>query len=331
MNTATAKSFLTVFTSKVGFEQERLYQLVRVADWSYCVRDTQRQYDIGRVLQRFPYPFNVLGDYYEAQYLNRKGLYEASTKLLERVYEQGPEQYKARALQTLSVKEQWQGRIGEALRFRAEAIKIGDPFTSLEAQLGVAICKSAEGDHHGAVRHIEQFLPIVKAFYGSHSLYTNYLNSLAVEYGEVGRIQEASNISRIVLASPYAFAYSEYRETGQDLALRGYRSRSSVPIIQSFPGNIVPMPQREAHEPSATSAHPAIFGPAPVQGLKEWKENKMVKEPNGDDKDAENLDEMEEKDLIVKLMYLTTQEGKNVNRLRKLVAYAIKVFSEPED
>src|ERR1051325_777641 len=146
MNTATTKSFLTAFTSKVGIEQGRLYQLVSVADWSYCVRDTQRQYEIGRILQRFPYPFDVLGDYYEAQYLNRKGLYEVSTKLLERVYEQGPERYKARALQTLSAKEEWQGKIGEALRFRVEAIKIGDPFTSLEAQLGVAVCKSAEGD-----------------------------------------------------------------------------------------------------------------------------------------------------------------------------------------
>ena len=322
MNTATAKSFLTMFTSKVGVEQGRLYQLVRVADWSYCVRDTQRQCEIGRILQRFPYPFNVVGDYYEAQYLNREGLYEVSTKLLERVYEQGPERYRARALQTLSAKEEWQGKIGEALRFRVEAIKIGDPFTSLEAQLGVAVCKSAEGDHRGAVRHIEQFLPMVKALYGSHSLYSNYLNSLAVELGEVGRIEEAANISRIILASPYAFAYPEYRETGQELALREYKSRSVVSVLKPVldSDNVVPMPVVER------SPSPTQKGRAKVLDLQAWREQ-MVKEPNGED---DNVDEMDFNELIVKLLQLTTHEEVSEKKLRKVVKSAIKIIEEKD-
>ena len=323
MNTATAKSFLTMFTSKVGVEQGRLYQLVRVADWSYCVRDTQRQYEIGRILQRFPYPFNVLGDYYEAQYLNRKGFYEVSTKLLERVYEQGPERYRARALQTLSAKEEWQGKIGEALRFRVEAIKIGDPFTSLEAQLGVAVCKSAEGDHRGAVRHIEQFLPMVKAFYGSHSLYSNYLNSLAVELGEVGRIEEAANISRIILASPYAFAYPEYRESANEIALRGYKSRSVV-LVPELPlivkDNIVPLPVVES------SPSPIQKGRARVLSYMDWINN-MVKEQN-DEPNDENIDEMDRKDLLVKLLELTTVEDIDEEKLRKVVKYTVEVMTK---
>jgi hypothetical protein len=299
-----------------------LYQLVRIADWSYCVRNTQKQHEIGGILKHFRYPFDVLGDYYEAQYLNRNGLYEVSTKLLERVYEQGPERYRARALQTLSAKEEWQGKIGEALRFRVEAIKIGDPFTSLEAQLGVAICKSVEGDHRGAIRHIEQFLPMVRAFYRSHSLYFNYLNSYAVELGEVGRIKEAQNVCRITLASPYVIAYPEWRETWQDLALRGYKSRSvvSVPKLPVDSKNVVPLPVVERSPGTPQQGQAQIFD------LQKWKD-KMVKEPNGEHEDVKNMDE---KDLFLKLMQLSTQDDITRKKLLKLVEYAMKVISEPD-
>jgi hypothetical protein len=48
---------------------------------------------------------------------------------------------------------------------------------------------------------------------------------------QIGRIEEARNIIRIPLASPYAAAYPEWRETGDEIALRGWRpSRSLVSI-----------------------------------------------------------------------------------------------------
>jgi tetratricopeptide (TPR) repeat protein len=305
----------------VGVERERLYQLVRVAEWSYCIRDTQRQYEVGRILQQFPYPFDVLGSYYEAQYLNRKGLYEVSTKLLERVYEQGPEQYRARALQTLAARDEWRGKIGEALRFRVEAIKIGDPFTSLEAQLGVAICKSVNGDHRGAIRQVEHFLPMVKALYGTHPLYFDYLNSLAVELGEVGRIQEAQNVCQITLASPYTFAYPEWRETGNEIALRGYKSRSSVSVIQIIPGNILYLP-----EPSPVSDASIKSGRARLFSLEKWKEEKMVKEPNGDDKKLP--EDMSVQDMAMGIVEMITNNKDDEEKLRKLFEAALKIFSE---
>jgi tetratricopeptide (TPR) repeat protein len=327
MSIATAKGLFTILSSNVRIGQERLYQLVRGAEWSYCIRDTQRQYEIGRILQQFPYPFDVLGNYYEAQYLNRKGLYEASTKLLERVYKEGPERYKARALQTFAARDEWQGKTGEALRFRVEAIKIGDPFASLEAQLGVAICKSTNGDHLGAIRHIEQFLPIVKAFYGPHPLYFDYLNSYTVELGEVGRIKEAQNVCRIVLASPFAFAYPEWRETWHDLTLRGYKSRSSVPIIKTIPrisGNVAFMSERERSEGHRRS--PFDY-PRGVSTIADWKK-KMVKE-NGEN-DEKNLDEMSEKDLFMELMRVASNESLTYKKLRKMVD-AVKKIAESKD
>ena len=70
-------------------------------------------------------------------------------------------------------------------------------------------------------------------------------SSLAVEYGEIGRIEEASNICKVVLASPCALAYPEWRETGSEIALRGYKSRSVISFKQQKPENLLYLPERE--------------------------------------------------------------------------------------
>lgn len=46
-------------------------------------------------------------------------------------------------------------------------------------------------------------------------------NSLAVELFAVWRLEEAKNVSQIVLASPFASPYPEYRETREEIALKG--------------------------------------------------------------------------------------------------------------
>jgi hypothetical protein len=82
------------------------------------------------------------------------------------------------------------------------------------------------------------------------------------------------------------------------------------------------MPRRE---PSDTSIHPAIFGTAPIVSLKGWKEENMVKEPNGDD---ENIEEMDEKDLFLKLVEVSTQNGITRKELYEIVKHALKVTSK---
>jgi hypothetical protein len=149
---------------------------------------------------------------------------------------------------------------------------------------------------------------------------------VSLEFGEVGRIEEAQNISNIVLASPYAFAYPEWRETGQDLALRGYKSRSLVPIIQSFPGNLLHMPEREPSD-TPTPVQSKASRPASVRSLEKWKEQKMVKEPTNDD---ENIEEMDEKDLFLKLVQVSTQDNITRKQLYEIVKHAIKVTSKKE-
>ena len=104
--TATLANFLKVLSSKVGVERERLYQLVKSAEEGYYLRDTKRQLEIGLVLQAFPYPFNQVGNYYEAINLYRNNQYDKARIILENVAEQGPSRYRSKALLSLSAVEE---------------------------------------------------------------------------------------------------------------------------------------------------------------------------------------------------------------------------------
>ncbi len=65
-----------------------------------------------------------------------------------------------------------------------------------------AVINSLEGNHQDAVGMLEKLFPVAHAMRSSQpSIYYDYLNSYAVELCEVGRLEEAKNISRIVIAS----------------------------------------------------------------------------------------------------------------------------------
>jgi hypothetical protein len=83
------------------------------------------------------------------------------------------------------------------------------------------------------------------------------------------------------------------------------------------------MPKRE---PSDTPIQ-SNSGPAPVQSIEKWKEEKMVKEPTEDD---ENIQEMDEKDLFLKLVQISTQDGITRKELFEIVEHAIKVTSKKD-
>ena len=115
-------------------------------------------------------------------------------------------------------------------------------------------------------------------------VYYDYLDNLAVELCEVGRLEEARNISQIVLASPFAPAYPEWSETSDEIAGRGRRaSRSVVAFTQwisesenqitSEAGNLVQLvaPQRFdiASPPDFVTTHTQQR--ASVVNLLDWK------------------------------------------------------------
>jgi hypothetical protein len=194
-----------------------------------------------------------------------------------------------------------------------------NPRKLIELSKGIAVVKAKEGFHTHALKDLEGLLPILKL--AEPHMYFDTLNSLAVELLEAGRIREASSISRIVLASPYAFAYPEWRETAQEIAERGYRSRAQVSVkLQPTPSNVSHIPQRDA-----SSAHAAYW--TDILSFQKWKQ-KMVKEPNGDqtvDITTQELDRMSEQDMIVKIFRLSSQEGLTREQLREILEHVLKV------
>jgi hypothetical protein len=104
-----------------------------------------------------------------------------------------------------------------------------DPETFVNAQRNLAVLKSVDGDHRGALAHFERLFPLARALGRWRPyLYYDYLNSLAVELMETGRLEEARNASKFALASPFAGAFPQWRETSDDIELRGRRACRSV-------------------------------------------------------------------------------------------------------
>jgi hypothetical protein len=298
-------------------------KLVARAEWFQAIRHIEKLEAVAEVLSNIPYrQYQLIGQYYLGWCGYRKG--EDTRALFEMVVEES-NIYRAKGLISLAGVETAKKDHATAGKFYQEAVRWSqNPSAFVSAAKGIAVFKAVDGDHQGALKDLQALYPVAR--YSNTKVYYDYLNSLAVEFGEVGRIEEANNVCNIVLASPYAFAYPEWRETGQDLALRGYKSRSLVPIIQSFPGNLLHMPEREPSD-TPTPVQSKASRPASVRSLEKWKEQKMVKEPTNDD---ENIEEMDEKDLFLKLVQVSTQDNITRKQLYEIVRHAIKVTSKKD-
>jgi tetratricopeptide (TPR) repeat protein len=284
-------------------------------------RQTEKLKTVAEVLSNLPLQeYKLKGQYYLAWCGYRNG--QDTRRDFELVVEKSGA-FRDKSLISLAGLEIARKDYAIAMKHYEEAIKWAkSPATLITAIRSIAIYKSDCGNHKEALSDLEGLYPLVH--YAEPKAQYDYLNSYAVELGEAGRIEEAQNVCRITLASPFINAYPEWRETGQDLALRGYKSRSSVRVTQKIPGNLFYLPERE---PSDTPSTPIQRGRARLFSLEKWKEEKMVKEPNGED---ENVDAMDFNELIVKLLQLTAYEGVNEKKVRKIVKLAIEVMKEKD-
>jgi tetratricopeptide (TPR) repeat protein len=302
-------------------------RIIQSAEQAQMLRQTERMEECGLILSNSPIKeYSLIGQYYLGWSAHLKG--QESKRTFENVLERS-KTYKPRALIALAAVESSQENYSQELHCFNEALKLTDnPSIALDTYRGIAIMKAREGFHKQSLSDLERLLPLAK--YASHKIYYTYLNSYAVELIEVGRIEEARNISKIVLASPYAFAYPEWRETGADIARRGYKSRSSVPVIQSFSEpknfhtekfqNVLQLPERNSVSISSESNQPAqIFN------YLDWKK-KMGKD-NGEET---NIDDMSDTDIFMEIMHLSSQETITRKQLQQILDAVKKITSKKD-
>jgi len=226
--------------------------LIQFAEQAYLRRDLATLEDVSRVFMNLPVDAaGQVGLYYHALAIKRKGDLDGAQMLLETVADNAPLNYRARALQGLGANCHDKSQLNEALRFQFEALRIASRKndhglqTMLMAHFEIAIVRSLAGDHNGALSQFEKLWPIVNHIAKQHPFYF-YLfhNELAVELGEVGRLEEAEAACKVALASPFASAYPEWAETRQELEAKRTSATPSVVAINQTP-EAIPQPRMQ--------------------------------------------------------------------------------------
>jgi tetratricopeptide (TPR) repeat protein len=306
-------------------------RLVALADHAYGVGQMRAVEEGSQLLLNLPLgkEYESIGRYYQALCIYRRGRFAEARVLLEQVAGELPLRFTAKALLAVSATYYQSDDLQSFLSLNVEASRaatssdLRDPQTFVRSQRHIAVLKSIDGDHRGALSDLERLFPLARAF-GRWQPYSYYehLNSLAVELMEAGRLEEARNASKIALASPFAAAYPEWRETREEIELRGYRaSRSVVAFYQANAeatssaagpegGKLVHLPAPERDDsPSAIELSPKTQ-PARVLSMQEWK--KKMPEKSNDDPQVkhteEQIREMTTSQRLVRIMNLISNE-----------------------
>ncbi len=240
----TTKSSLFMFSplpKYAGFYQELLSgtvnysqlanRLIQLGERAHSFRQFDMVREVGLILSNIPVKhYRAIGWYFLAVAANSvgNGDQDEAKRLFELVADNAPDSYKAKATLSLGALAVHRNDFDSASLYFPEAIKAEKIGTaSLQAIRGVSLLKSIEGFHKSAIADLESILPLVKL--APLKVRLDCLNSYAVELSEVGRLQEAENVSTLVIASPLARFYPEWQETLSDV--RSKRRRRSVVTI----------------------------------------------------------------------------------------------------
>src|ERR1051325_1069379 len=168
--------------------------LIATAEAAQDFRQTDMLEELGTVLSYSPIQeHRYIGSYYLAWCAYRKG--ENAQKAFEEVVEKSIT-YKAKGLISLAAVTSVNGDYHIGSKYYAEAVRIdASPSIIVPAARSIAVIKSLEGSHKSALADLERIAPLAR--HAGPKIYFDYLNSLAVELLEVGRVTESQNISSI--------------------------------------------------------------------------------------------------------------------------------------
>jgi tetratricopeptide (TPR) repeat protein len=218
-------------------------ELIEVAEQAYVTGNLDALEEVSRVLMSLPVEAaRQIGSYYYALRIKRKGQINAAQRLLEAVIDKAPPAYRARAIQGLGALYLDRGQLNETLKLQIEALRAVPNQTAhglqtaLMAHLEIAIVTSIDGDHKGALSHLEHLRPLINLVAKQQPFYYYlYCNELAIEFGELGRIAEAEAAIDIALHSPYVAANPNWPETRQEIEAKRTSATPSVIAVTQAP------------------------------------------------------------------------------------------------
>ncbi|HKQ04918.1 MAG TPA: hypothetical protein VJ464_07285 [Blastocatellia bacterium] len=226
-------------------------QLAAIARNAYFARQMETVEQASQWMLALPLSNELksVAQYYQALCFKRKGDFKNTHELLERVVREAPSPFQARALLSIGATHFDSGETETAAPFFLTAVRVAghrDLQTFATAQRMVAVIRSIYGDHQQALADLERLFPVVRAIARHYpTCYYDFLNSYAVELGEVNRLTEAQNVCAITLASPFAAVYPEFAQTRDELAAKRTAATPSVVAVAALP-EVTPSPQAEA-------------------------------------------------------------------------------------
>ncbi len=208
-------------------------RLVRLGETAHVFRRFHLVREVGQTLSHLPIKdFQAIGHYFLAVASNNcgKGDQQEARRLFQLVADTAASTYKAKALQSLAGVSANTGNYDAELYYLNESLKASqDIATTLITHRGIAVHKAKEGYHRHALRDLETLSSLIK--YAPPSGYFDYLNSYAVELGTVGRLTEACDVIKVVMAAPFSPSYPEWQETLMDLRSK-HKPRSRIALSQ---------------------------------------------------------------------------------------------------
>lgn len=314
-------SLITSRLAAFNLIQERAGKLIRAAEFAYGRRDLTSMEAISLDLLNSPIEQGQnAGLYYLAIAAKWHGRLIEAQVMLDKVRGQ----YQARAIQALGAMEFEAGRFDEAGRLHKESIiaaKDNDVFVTTVAQAQISAIRSMYGDHRQAFNDLYDLWPMMQILIKPYPyLYSALHNEIACEFLELGRIEEAAHASSIALASPFAVAYPEWRETNMEIARRGYRaSRSVVAVVgmpASEPENVVHL---DAWPIDRAAQEPPSDGLARVRDFEEWKTEMAKGQKKESGESLTDYDELKKRTEIYKLISDTDLTQSQLDRLLNLL------------
>ena len=230
------------------------WQLVKLARQAATARRMDVVRKASEAIIRLPVTDEIktIGHFYGAVVEEHAGNVEHARLVLTQVACAPLSPCRARAILELGKTLFDAGQPASALPLYVEAARVAqekDLVAAIRAQMMIAVVRSTDGDHHGALGDLDRLWPMVRlASYEHPALRYDYLNSLAVELAETGRVEEAKHAIGIALRSPFACRYPNWKATRDEIADKE-RSISYRPRIFSLAG---PPPVSAATVPGTT-------------------------------------------------------------------------------